>query len=123
MKDLGGWQENLTSAIRMVQSSDPNFWPFILTKHIQLHTSSMAMTHVIFDICAMPEYAELLRSEAQTALAQDGGQWQFSTIQKLRRLDSFLKESQRMNQSTFRKSCASPTYTGFDRSFNCPSWV
>ncbi|KAJ8133010.1 hypothetical protein O1611_g617 [Lasiodiplodia mahajangana] len=71
-----------------------------------LHTSSMAITHAIFDLCAMPQYAEPLRSEAEMALAQDGGAWQLSTIHRLRRLDSFLKESQRTNHSTF---------LGFDR--------
>lgn len=49
----------------------------------------------------MPEYIEPLRSEARIALSQDNGEWQFSTIKRLRRLDSFLKESQRINQSTF----------------------
>lgn len=69
----------------------------------QLHTSSMAITHAIFDLCVMPEYIEPLRSEAKTALAEENGEWKFSTIKRLRRLDSFLKESQRVNQSTFRK--------------------
>ncbi|KAI1130920.1 cytochrome P450 [Nemania abortiva] len=76
-----------------------------------LHTSSMAITHAIFDLCAMPQYAEPLRSEAQAALAQDDGQWKLSTIHRLRRLDSFLKESQRFNHSTF---------LGFDRKVISP---
>ncbi|KAF7870566.1 hypothetical protein EAF04_004310 [Stromatinia cepivora] len=76
-----------------------------------LHTSSTALTHVISDLCAMPEYIEPLRFEAQTALAQDNGEWRFSTIKKLRRLDSFPKESQRVNQSTF---------LGFDRKVKSP---
>ncbi|KAI1330696.1 cytochrome P450 [Xylariaceae sp. FL0255] len=71
-----------------------------------LHTSSMALTHAIFDLCARPEYVEPLRSEAREALMHSGGNWQLSTLQRLRRLDSFLKESQRMNHSTF---------LGFDR--------
>ncbi|KAF3062198.1 Ent-kaurene oxidase [Daldinia childiae] len=71
----------------------------------------MAITHVIFDLCAMPEYIEPLRSEAQAALIKDDGKWQFSTIKRLRRLDSFLKESQRLNQSTF---------LGFDRKVMSP---
>ncbi|KAI1116231.1 cytochrome P450 [Nemania sp. NC0429] len=76
-----------------------------------LHTSSMAITHAVFDLCVMPQYAEPLRSEAQMALAQDDGQWQLSTIHRLRRLDSFLKESQRTNHSTF---------LGFDRKVMSP---
>lgn len=76
-----------------------------------LHTSSMAITHAIFDLCVMPEYIEPLRSEAKTALAEENGEWKFSTIKRLRRLDSFLKESQRVNQSTF---------LGFDRKVMSP---
>ncbi|KAJ8066894.1 hypothetical protein OCU04_004279 [Sclerotinia nivalis] len=71
----------------------------------------MALTHVIFDLCAMPEYIEPLRFEALSALAEDNGEWKLSTIKKLRRLDSFLKESQRVNQSTF---------LGFDRKVTSP---
>lgn len=63
----------------------------------------MAIAHAIFDLCAVPEYVEALRLEAQTSLAQDNGVWKLTTIKKLHRLDSFLKESQRMNHSTFRK--------------------
>ncbi|KAI8946774.1 cytochrome P450 [Xylaria longipes] len=66
-----------------------------------LHTSSMAITNAIFDLCAMPEYIEPLRSEVKEALSREDGQWRLSTIQRLRRLDSFLKESQRLNHSTF----------------------
>ncbi|KAI9150072.1 Ent-kaurene oxidase [Paramyrothecium foliicola] len=76
-----------------------------------LHTSTMAATHILFDLCAMKEYVEPLRSEAKAALAQTDGKWQFSTIERLRRLDSFLKESQRVNQSTF---------LGFDRKVISP---
>lgn len=82
---------------------------FNILRHPQLHTSSMAITHAVFDLCAMPEYVEPLRAEAQAMLARDNGEWQFSTIKGLRRLDSFLKESQRVNQSTFRKlECPTP---------------
>lgn len=66
-----------------------------------LHTSSMAIAHAVYDLCAMPEYIGPLRLEAQAALAQDNGEWKLSTIKRLHRLDSFLKESQRVNHSTF----------------------
>ncbi|KAI0391640.1 cytochrome P450 [Xylariaceae sp. FL0594] len=76
-----------------------------------LHTSSMAMTHAIYNLCAMPHYVEQLRSEAKKALSEDGGEWKFTTLQKLHRLDSFLKESQRLNHTTF---------LGFDRQVISP---
>ncbi|KAF4630842.1 hypothetical protein G7Y89_g7285 [Cudoniella acicularis] len=63
-----------------------------------LHTSTMAAVHALFDLCEMPEYLEKLRKEAREALAEDGGSWKFSTMKKLRQLDSFMKESMRINQ-------------------------
>jgi hypothetical protein len=89
----------------------------------------MALTHAIYDLCAMPHYIEPLRSEAQTALAETNGEWDLETVKKLKRLDSFLKESQRLNQSTFRKLyCfhSSTIYSpgmyvvGFDRKVTSP---
>ncbi|KAH7322488.1 cytochrome P450 [Stachybotrys elegans] len=71
-----------------------------------LHTSTMAATHALFDLCARPEHVQSLRRETELALAESNGVWKYSTVKKLRRLDSFLKESQRLNQSTF---------LGFDR--------
>jgi hypothetical protein len=84
---------------------------------LKLHTSTMAATHALFDLCAMPEYVGALRAEAQSAVAESGGVWQYSTIKNLRQLDSFLKESQRVNQSTFRKSPSSPNPSAPARDF------
>ena len=63
----------------------------------------MAAVHVLYDLCAMPQYVEPLREEARLALTENGGLWNMETIQKLHRLDSFLKESQRLNTSSFRE--------------------
>ena len=51
----------------------------------------------------MPEYARLLRSEAELALRQTGGVWTLETVNNLHRMDSFLKESQRLNSLSFRE--------------------
>ncbi|GBF67140.1 ent-kaurene oxidase P450 [Trichophyton mentagrophytes] len=61
-----------------------------------IHTSSMASSNVMYDLCAHPEYFEPLREEMLSARREDGG-WRKTTLTKLRKLDSFLKESQRMN--------------------------
>lgn len=37
----------------------------------------MAATHALFDLCAMPEHVEALRAEAEVALAESGGVWQY----------------------------------------------
>ena len=62
----------------------------------------MATVHVLYDLCTMPEYVKPLREEAQAALSEDGGAWKMETIKKLHRLDSFLKESQRLNSTSLR---------------------
>ncbi len=62
----------------------------------------MATVQVVYSLCAMPEYIPTLRLEAQTALRNGGGVWSVETLNKLHRLDSFLKESQRVNASSFR---------------------
>lgn len=61
-----------------------------------IHTTGMAASHAMYDLCAYPEYFEPLRAELLSVLKEDGG-WHKATLNKLRKLDSFLKESQRLN--------------------------
>lgn len=60
-----------------------------------VHTSSMAMCHGLFDLMLMPDYVGPLREEIMETLA-DG--WENATKRSFdsqRRMDSFLRESQR----------------------------
>ncbi|KAI4095181.1 MAG: hypothetical protein LQ339_007341 [Xanthoria mediterranea] len=66
----------------------------------------MATVQVLFNLCAMPDYVSALRLEAQAALENGGGVWNMESLKNLQKLDSFFKESQRVNPSTF---------LGFDR--------
>ena len=61
-----------------------------------IHTSQMNTVHVLYDLAARPEYIEELRSEIRTVAAAEGG-WNKTSYTKLRKLDSFMKESQRFN--------------------------
>ncbi|KAK2596416.1 hypothetical protein N8I77_013307 [Diaporthe amygdali] len=61
-----------------------------------IHTTSMMCTHFFLDLCAHPEYLKPLRDEMVAVLREDGG-FKKTTLNKLRKLDSFLRESQRMN--------------------------
>lgn len=61
-----------------------------------IHLTTMAAAHVIYDLCAMPGYFEPLRAELVDALNEDGG-WGKMTVNKLRKMDSFLRESQRLS--------------------------
>lgn len=67
-----------------------------------IHTTTVAAAHAIYDLCVHPGYMETLRSEAVEAVAETGG-WQKTTLTKLRELDSFMKESQRLSPPSLRK--------------------
>ncbi|KAK7418724.1 hypothetical protein QQX98_003742 [Neonectria punicea] len=60
-----------------------------------IHTTAMTMTHAMYDLCAHPEYLEPLQEEMNEVLTNGG--WQKTTLNRLHKLDSFLKESQRFN--------------------------
>ena len=68
-----------------------------------IHTSTMSACHALFDLCAMPQYIEPLREEIQNAIAEEGG-LKLSAINKMKKLDSLLKESQRLNHPGSRMS-------------------
>jgi hypothetical protein len=83
-------------------SRDPGLRTARLTQP-QEHTMSSAMTQALFDLCTMPDLVDILRAEAEQALKRNGGKWSMSVVKQLVRLDSFLKESQRMNPPNFCK--------------------
>ena len=61
-----------------------------------IHTTTMTLTNVLYDLAAHPEYAEVLREEIQCISAEEpSGILRKKTMPKLRKLDSFIKESQR----------------------------
>ena len=61
-----------------------------------VHTTTMSTVHALFDLCSMPEQIGILRCEIEEALAIEKG-WTMRTLHRLRKMDSFIKESQRMN--------------------------
>lgn len=68
----------------------------LLVSLAAIHTTSMSVSHFIYDLCAYPQYLEPLREEIIATLREDGG-FKKTTLNKMRKLDSFLKESQRLN--------------------------
>lgn len=62
-----------------------------------IHTTRMAVIHAIYDLAARPEYVEPLREEIENVLKMSGGTFTKQCLTQLRRLDSFMKESQRHN--------------------------
>jgi cytochrome P450 len=58
-----------------------------------IHSTSESIAQVLVDICRNPEIMEPLRREVITVVAENG--WTHAALQKLRLMDSLLKESQR----------------------------
>ncbi|EKG20098.1 Cytochrome P450 [Macrophomina phaseolina MS6] len=72
-----------------------------------IHTSTMSATHMVYDLVEHPEHVDMLREEIKSAVVETGG-YQKDTMAKMKKLDSFMKESQRYNPpglTTFMRSC------------------
>lgn len=62
-----------------------------------IHTTTQMITNTIYDLLARPEYIEILREEAKAALSEHGGAYVADSLNKMKKMDSFVKESQRFN--------------------------
>ena len=67
-----------------------------------IHTTTNAATHTLYDLCAHPEFFAPLREEMEEVLNTDEG-WDKGSLTKLRKLDSFMMESQRFNPPALRE--------------------
>ena len=67
-----------------------------------IHTSQMNAVHCLYDLVARPDYLQPIREEIEQVIKEDGdwAQWQKTAFTKLRKLDSFMRESQRWNPPT-----------------------
>jgi len=59
-----------------------------------IHTSSNSFVHALFFLAENPQYVQPLREEVETIVRKEG--WSKSSLGKMRKIDSFMKESQRM---------------------------
>ncbi|KAH9036363.1 cytochrome P450 [Lactarius pseudohatsudake] len=62
---------------------------------VAIHTTSRAFTHVLYRLLSNPEYIEPLRHEVETAVAEEG--WTKAGMDKMHKIDSFLRESLRFD--------------------------
>jgi len=104
-KPTAGSLDNLLE-LMMDEAKDVDKDPVRLVKMVlsltlaSNHTTTMALTEALYDLCAHPEYIPALREEVRQAVAEDEG-WRKTTLTKMRKLDSFIKESQRVNPPSF----------------------
>jgi hypothetical protein len=68
-----------------------------------IRTSSSVPTHLLYDLCAQPEYIAPLREEIESVLREEGVLFTKAALNKLVKLDSFMKESQRFNPLSLRE--------------------
>jgi len=84
-----------------------------------IHTTTMTTCQAIYDLISRPEYIQPLRDEIEQVIAEDGHdvdgdgflKLKKPSLTKLRKLDSFLKESQRVNGAALvnmARVCTSP---------------
>ncbi|KAJ7776606.1 cytochrome P450, partial [Mycena maculata] len=59
-----------------------------------IHTTSIAFTTTFYFLACHPELTDPLREEIQSIVEEDG--WTKAAMARMRKLDSFIKESQRM---------------------------
>ncbi|QSZ32315.1 hypothetical protein DSL72_001889 [Monilinia vaccinii-corymbosi] len=67
-----------------------------------IHTTSITISHLLYDLATYPEHVAPLREELESVIAEHkaaGGNGKLSKVEltKLWKLDSFIKESQRIN--------------------------
>jgi len=66
-----------------------------------IHTSSMMLTHSMYDLAARPELVPILRKELQGLLKANNGKWSKAMLNDAWKLDSFMREVMRVNPSSF----------------------
>ncbi|KAL7271521.1 hypothetical protein RUND412_005713, partial [Rhizina undulata] len=79
------------------------------------HTTSMSIAHALYDLAVHPQFIPEIREEIKAVLEEEGG-WTKQGLTKMKKLDSALKESQRMNgiaRITMTRICMKPfQFTG-----------
>jgi cytochrome P450 len=77
---------------------DPNYLAHleVVISLASIHTTQMNAVHVLYDLATRPEYMAELRDEIESVALAEGG-WKKTSYSKLLKLDSFLRESQRIS--------------------------
>lgn len=70
----------------------------------------------LYDLAFRPEYIVPLREEIESIISAEG--WSKASVMKMRKLESFLKESQRCNAIALCKFLGSVTLKLFSFSLN-----
>ncbi|KAJ7022191.1 cytochrome P450 [Mycena alexandri] len=80
------------------------------TNFAAIHTSSMAFTHALFDLATHPEHLLPMREEVECVVKEEG--WSKAALNSMVKVDSFLRESQRLNNGGACTSPIPPSHSG-----------
>jgi len=67
----------------------------LLMNFAGIHTTSQSFSNALFHLATSPEYVQPMREEVEAVINEEG--WTKSAMGKLRKVDSFLRESQRIS--------------------------
>lgn len=91
--DLIGWM------VTQARASDIDYTAGQLGMSVVgIHTTTEALAEALVDVCQHPELFQPLREEIVRELKDEG--WTRTTLHRMRLMDSFLKESQRMHPAS-----------------------
>ncbi|KAL2111172.1 hypothetical protein VUR80DRAFT_220 [Thermomyces stellatus] len=66
-----------------------------------IHTTTLTATNAFYNLAAMPEIVPELRDEIRGVLAESNGTFTGTALQKMKKLDSFLRETSRFTPPGF----------------------
>ena len=69
-----------------------------------MNTTSQLITNAIFNLATYPEYVPILKEEMDAVFEESGREWTLESMGKLKKLDSFIKETLRYNGHLTGKS-------------------
>ncbi|KAK7419947.1 hypothetical protein QQZ08_010650 [Neonectria magnoliae] len=94
-----------------IRDLDAQLQQQLLLAVASIHTTSSSVLHCLYDLAARPEYVSELRQEAKEVLEACGGVFTKEGLGRLEKLDSFMKESQRLcspDLTTFQRMAVKP---------------
>lgn len=90
--------------LTLQQFTPPLLCVLIQPCHPYLHlTAWQTFTNSLYELASRPEYVEPIRQEIEAVITEDG--WTKVAMARMRKLDSFLKEAQRVNGIGSCKHC------------------
>jgi len=96
---LMGW---LLARYRNLPSSTVIAKDYLLSSAASVPIPASLLTHLLFELASRPDYVEPLRAELN-AVIQKHGKWSHACLIGLDKMDSFIKECQRLNSHGLSK--------------------